>query len=136
MNPPAIETDSDRMPLDEPQHFANTGARRDAQVRVLEQMGELLSAQMADLAIGQQEAVKRGAAFSERITNIETSLEANTAVTHEVRDLLDAFRGGFKVLGWLGLGLKWLGGIATACVALYTVFYMLTHGGNLPGDKG
>ena len=113
--------------------------RRDAQVRVLEALGEHLSLQMADLAIGQQEAAKRQEEaikhrqeFAERMKGIEDTVAATQAITHEVRDLLDAFRGGFKVLGWLGMGLKWLGGIATACVAVYTIGYMLTHGGQLP----
>jgi hypothetical protein len=56
-------------------------------------------------------------------------------VTHEVRDLLTAFKGGFKVLGWLGTGLKWVGGIALACTTIYTALYMATHGGQLPSDK-
>jgi hypothetical protein len=110
--------------------------RRDAQVRVLEQLGELLSAQMADLAIGQQEAVKQRQQFADRMTTIETKLADTQSVTHEVRDLLTAFKGGFKVLGWLGTGAKWVGGIATACVAIYTIGYMLTHGGQLPHGPG
>jgi hypothetical protein len=127
--------DSSRVPLDLPHPMTN-GERRDAQVRVLEALGAHLSAQMAELAIGQQAAVKDRAEFAKRVTLIETELAANTAVTHEVRDLLTAFKGGFRVLGWLGTGLKWVGGLATACVAIYTVGYMLTHGGNLPGgDK-
>ena len=119
-----------------PDRRMSDNQRRDAQVRVLEQLAELLSAQMADLAIGQQEAVKQRQQFAERMTHIETNLADTQAVTYEVRDLLTAFKGGFRVLGWLGTGAKWLGGIATACVAIYTVGYMLTHGGQLPPGPG
>jgi hypothetical protein len=110
----------------------NDDDRRDAQLRMLEQLGDLLSTQMAELAVGQQQAVRQRSEFADRITRIETSLTDTRAVTHEVRDLLSAVKGGFRVLGWLGVAAKWAGAIAAACVSIYTVIYMFTHGGNLP----
>lgn len=75
----------------------------------------------------------------ERMGRIEASVAENTAltregtaVTQEVRELMELGKAGFKVLGWLGAGAKWLGVIATAGVALYSAFYAATHGGRLP----
>jgi hypothetical protein len=68
-----------------------------------------------------------------RMTHIESSITANTEATLEARDILVAAKGAFKVLGWLGVVFKWVGGISTAAVAIYVAFYVLTHGGKLPG---
>lgn len=107
----------------------------DAQIRALLTNGHVLAQQIAELTIAQQEAAKFKAMTDVRLSHVESGLQQNTEVTIEVRDLLEAFRGGFKVLGWLGTGLKWTGAIAGACTAIYTAFYMVTHGGQLPGNK-
>ena len=67
-----------------------------------------------------------------KLTEVATELRLNTDVTMEVRELLAAFKGGFKVLGWFGVGAKWVGILATAGVAVYTLLYSMTHGGQLP----
>jgi hypothetical protein len=70
---------------------------------------------------------------SERMKALELELQANTATTREVRELMELGRNGFKVLGWLGGAAKWLGGLAAAGGAIWTAFYMATHGGKPPG---
>ena len=121
---------------DSPDHHALSPEQlHAAQVRVLLQHSETLAEQIADLTITQQAAADRLAKGDARMGRLEIGLAENTAVTHEVRDLLTAFKGGFRVLGWLGTGLKWVSGIAIACTTIYTALYMATHGGTLPGDK-
>lgn len=71
---------------------------------------------------------------TDRMDTMNAELAANTVVTHEVRGILVAAKGAFTVLGWIGLVVKWVGGIATALAAIYTIFYMATHNGRLPGD--
>ena len=71
---------------------------------------------------------------TDRMVSINAELAANTAVTNDVRAILAAAKGAFTVLGWLGVVIKWVGGIATAVAAIYTIFYMATHNGRLPGD--
>ena len=107
----------------------------DAQIRVLMTHGHTLAEQIAELTIGQQEAAKYRASADVRLRHVEINLQQNTEVTLEVRDLLGDFKSGFKVLGWLGMSLKWAGMIAGALTTLYVGIYMLTHGGQTPGSK-
>jgi hypothetical protein len=67
-----------------------------------------------------------------RMASIEADLASNTAITREIRDLMDAARMGLRMLGGLGQAAKWCGVLATAAVALYTAGYMLLHGGQPP----
>jgi len=55
----------------------------------------------------------------ERMGAIETELRANTEITSQVRDLLEVARGGLRALGWLGVGAKWVAGLAGAAVAIW-----------------
>lgn len=73
-------------------------------------------------------------AGEQRMAAIERDLRENTETTKEVRDILGAAKGAFKFFNVLGLVLKWLGGLAGAGVALYTVWHMATHGGKPPGS--
>lgn len=87
-------------------------------IRVLEAGHRLLVAQQAEVAVAMR--------------SVQTELSTNSAVTVEVRDILSAARGAFKFFGWLGLVIKWVGGIAAACTSLYVLAYMATHGGKPP----
>ena len=107
----------------------------DARINALLTNGHTLAQQIAELTIAQQDAAQYRATVDVRLRHVEMNLQANTAMTAEVRDLLSAFKGGFKVLGWLGLALKWVGAIAAAGIAIYTAAYMATHGGQMPGSK-
>lgn len=69
-----------------------------------------------------------------RMDTMQRELSANTEVTTEVRELLAAAKGGLRVLGSIGTVAKWLGGLGAAGVSLYTLYYMLTHGGKTPGN--
>lgn len=80
------------------------------------------------------------AAIDERLANgdarmgkIEAELTRNTEATEEVRDLLAAAKGAFRVLGGIGAVARWVGGIAAAIVALWGLLYAITHGGRPPG---
>lgn len=68
-----------------------------------------------------------------RMNAMQTELSANTAVTTEVRDILDTVRSGLKVLGGLGTFASWVGKLAAAGAAIYAFFYAITHGGTPPG---
>jgi len=68
-----------------------------------------------------------------RMNAMQTELTANTAVTAEVRDILDAGRTGLRVRGGLGTAAAWLGKLAAAAVAIWGAFYAITHGGQPPG---
>lgn len=67
-----------------------------------------------------------------RMSDMQTELSANTAVTTEVRDMLQTVRGGLRVLGWFGAAVKWVGGIATGLAALWAVLQAALHNGQLP----
>ena len=51
--------------------------------------------------------------------HIEDMLRENTDVTQEIKNILDAAKGFFKVGGWIATGVKWLVGVVTGCIALY-----------------
>ena len=55
-----------------------------------------------------------------RLDSVETSMDANTAKTVEVLDLLNTFKGGMKFLGWLGIVAKWVAAMAAGGVAVWT----------------
>lgn len=73
---------------------------------------------------------------SERMDDMQRELKANTEVTKEVKELLELGRTGFKVLGWLGKAIvvtvRVAGYVGAAAVALYSAWYAITHGGQLP----
>lgn len=107
---------------------------RDRKIGVLLTSHHTLSAQIAELALAQQGVEARLREGDGRMTELATELAKNTEVTTEVRDLVAAFKGGFKLAGWFGTGMKWLAGLAAAGVSIYTAFYAATHGGKLPGQ--
>lgn len=72
-------------------------------------------------------------AGAHRMNAMQTELTANTAVTSEVRDILDAAHSGLRVLGGLGKFAAWLGKLAAGAVAIWGAIYALTHGGHPPG---
>lgn len=108
-------------------------ALREAQIRVLLQHDDLLARQVAELTVGMHNIQRQLGESSAHMTELSLGLAANTSTTTEVRDLMDAIKGGMKVLEWLGKAARWIGGIAAACTAAYTLIYMALHGGDLPG---
>lgn len=50
------------------------------------------------------------------------------AKTEEMLDLFAAAKGAFKVLGWIGVGIKWTAGLAAAIAAIYAFSYTVLHG--------
>lgn len=71
---------------------------------------------------------------SERMSSIETELRSNTDTTRDVRELMELGRNGFKVLGHIGTAVKWLGGIAAALVACWSL-YQAWKNGTPPSSK-
>lgn len=63
-----------------------------------------------------------------RMTAIESELRGNTAMTAEVKALLDAARVGLKVIGWLGAAAVWSAKVATAIGAVYAAWQLIKHG--------
>jgi hypothetical protein len=52
---------------------------------------------------------------------LKDALAENTAMTGEVIGILEAMKGGIKVLGWLGSFLKWGAGVAGAVYTIYCI---------------
>lgn len=104
-------------------------AEQEAAVRGLHNGHQLLTQQLMDALLASQRLMDKVDAQDLKIAAIQTELGQNTKVTTEVRDYLEAFRGGFKVLGWLGTGLKWLSGVAVAVLALWGAWKTATGGG-------
>lgn len=67
-----------------------------------------------------------------RMAAIESELRNNTALTADVKVLLEAARAGFRVLGWLGSTAAWAAKIATAVGAVYGAWQLIKHGSPPP----
>lgn len=127
------QSDSDRMPLDV--HVRTVGERRDAQIRVLEQLCELLTKQMAELAMGQEAGDKKRAELSDQLAKLDKKLAENNAVTAEVLEVMSAARMGFKVLGWVGACVKWGGGLVAAVMAIWVFWHAVKTGSPFPPSE-
>lgn len=73
-------------------------------------------------------------AGEKRMQTIEDKVSENTVITADIHDFLVAARTGFKVLGWLGEGGKWLVKFATPFVALWGIWNSW-HNGAPPHSK-
>ena len=49
-------------------------------------------------------------------------LKENTEVTQSIKDVLDTAKGAFRVLGWIGDGLKWILGFGAAALGFWVAF--------------
>lgn len=63
-----------------------------------------------------------------RMNAIESELRNNTALTADVKALLEAARVGLKVIGWLGSAAVWAGKIAAGVGAMYAAWQLIRHG--------
>ena len=57
----------------------------------------------------------------DRLTSIEKTLAENNEATFEIRDILTAAKGAFKVFGWVGQGVTWALKIGAALATAYGV---------------
>lgn len=55
----------------------------------------------------------------DRMDRIDAGLQQNTAVTQEVKDILDTAKGAFRVFGWMGNALKWTLGLGAAALGFW-----------------
>ena len=72
----------------------------------------------------------------ERMGRIESGLEANSAATFELLELMRTLKAGFKVLGWFGVVAKWVGYMAGAATAIWTLVQVAKGGGQPPQPGG
>jgi hypothetical protein len=108
-----------------PAHAAEP--RADAQMRVLH-------AHIRRTIEQTDELIRRANHRDTELHELRSQLKRNTEITEEVRELLGAFKGALRVMGWLSRCAKWGGALAAAGTAIYTALYMATHGGRLPGN--
>jgi len=64
-----------------------------------------------------------------RMDSFEENLRINTEITSEMHkdtgellEIFKAMKGGMKVLGWLGSGLKWAVGVGVALASLWAIY--------------
>lgn len=90
-------------------------------------------AAIADLQREMQAMHTRLDSGARRMNAMQTELTANTQVTKEVRDILDAVRSGLRVLGGLGTLALWAGKVASAIAGVAALWHLITTGGKPPG---
>ena len=120
--------------MNDHEHLSPEEAER-ITVRAMLVHHDVLARQIAELALGAQTTRADLIEARQRMASIEEELKLNTDITGEVRDLLHTARSGMRVLGWLGTAASWLGRLAAAAVAMWGLFYALTHNGELPPHK-
>lgn len=54
-----------------------------------------------------------------RMDRIDAGLQQNTAVTQEIKDVLDTAKGAFRMFDWIGSGLKWVLGLGAAALGFW-----------------
>jgi hypothetical protein len=97
-------------------------------IRVLEIGHRQLAEQLAEVAVmlrSVDDSLRKG---DSRMGDIEAELVSNSAVTLEVRDILSAAKGAFKLLGWIGALAKWTAAVGGAITTLYVGAYTAKHG--------
>lgn len=57
-----------------------------------------------------------------QIGELKTSLDSNTTVTTEVKDLLSTFKAGFRIAGWIQDTAVWVSKIAAAAIVMWAIF--------------
>lgn len=88
-------------------------------------MGEEQMDQLDAIKKQLDDGASRMSGIERDLATVTEMTQENTTITKEIKELLDAAKLGFKVLGGLGAALKWAAGIAAALAALYA----LLHGG-------
>jgi hypothetical protein len=68
-----------------------------------------------------QDDIAKQLAFN---TEITAAVNQNTA---DIIEVWRACRGGLRVLGWMGIALKWLTIVAACCTAVAGAYYAITH---------
>ena len=73
----------------------------------------------------------RISAMENRISVMEEHSAENARQVNEIKgatcellEILNACKGGLKVLGWFGAALKWVGGIAAAIAGIYGLIHI------------
>ena len=66
--------------------------------------------------------------MEQRIDALRDELTANTAVTSEIKALIDTMRGGMRVLGWIGAAVKWMTPFVMLAGAVYGLWLQITTG--------
>lgn len=102
-------------------------------IRVLEAGHLVLIEQLADVAVTMQDVKDCLQKGDRRMGSLETELRDNSAVTAEVRDILSVAKVGLRVLGGVGVLVRWAGYLAAAGASLYAAWHMIKHGGKPPG---
>jgi len=105
------------------------------QVRTLLITADTLTTQIAEMVV--QNHVERDAmAVREaKMVDLEVAFRKNSETVAQVVKLLEPLAGLFKVIGWIGTAIKWLGAVAAACLAIYSLWYTWSHNGDLPKIK-
>jgi hypothetical protein len=101
------------------------GCPPEAQGQVLMRLYEMLNMQMAELHVARQRVDDRLREGDERFERLAEDLRTLDAKLDEIRDIFGTAQAGFRVLGWLGSGLKLLLGIGAAGVGLWAAWKQL-----------
>lgn len=67
-----------------------------------------------------------------RMNAIETELRNNTALTADIRALLEAARLGLRVLGTIGTVVQWAAKVVGGVAAIYAAWQLIRHGNSKP----
>lgn len=78
-----------------------------------------MAAAIEDIRREQAEIRREQAELREELRKTSELTEKINEMTEEMVDLFAAAKGAFKMLGYIGTGIKWVGGVVAAVVALW-----------------
>lgn len=104
-------------------------------IRLLESGHRVMVEQLAEVAVTLRDVRACMRQSDTRMGAMESELNVNSAVTTEVRDILNVAKVGLRVLGGVGTLVRWVGYLSAAGAAIYSAWYMATHGGRPPGAE-
>ena len=104
-------------------------------IRLLESGHRVMVEQLAEVAITLRDVRSCMRQNDTRMGAMESEINASSAITTEVRDILSVAKVGLRVLGGVGTLVRWVGYLSAAGAAIYSAWYMVTHGGRPPGAE-
>ena len=121
-------TNRERSPMDNELAEVDPTLTDHQRIRLLEVSQRMLIAQQSEVTVAMRDVKDCLRKGDSRMGAMESELTNNSKVTVEVRDILSAAKGAFKVFGWLGGAVKWTAAVGGSLTALYVAAYTATHG--------
>ncbi len=101
-------------------------------VEILEIGHAVLTRQQSETAVALRDIANCLQRGTSKMADVERELLVNSSTTTEVREILATARGGLRLLGFIGVAVKWATIIAGGITALVVLWQTIKNGGKPP----